>query len=107
MQYYKIVKPYPGFEVGQVISVASPERFADMQAGYGIPADDPNIVKPKTDEKKVEKVLEKATVEIVDEVVDKVEIEAEVVIEKEPEVKPVETKRAVSRKATQKPKKTE
>lgn len=47
MQYFKLLKDYKGFAEGAIISVASPDRFADMCAGYGEPCDDPNIVKPK------------------------------------------------------------
>lgn len=36
-QLFKIIKPYPGFEVGAIITVASPTRFADMNRGFGEP----------------------------------------------------------------------
>ena len=37
MQFFKIVKPYKGFAVGQVISVSAPSRFDDMNNGFGVP----------------------------------------------------------------------
>ena len=50
MQYFKIVKPYPGFEVGQVITVSSAQRFADMKKGYGEECENPETVKQRAEE---------------------------------------------------------
>ena len=56
MQYFRIVKPYPGFKVGQVITVSSPQRFADMKKGYGEECENPETVKQRAD-KEAAKIL--------------------------------------------------
>jgi len=59
MQYFRIVKPYPGFEVGQVITVSSAQRFADMKKGYGEECENPETVKQRAEEEAAKKSIDK------------------------------------------------